>query len=255
MLSFQNELKDNGFVVLKSYYSQDEAADICKRLQEDENFTPFSDIMFEIRERVKPLFSITWKTDSLVTSFDGACIRTEGTVDSGLEWHIDSGRRNDPNRMCCIQGLVAFTDVTEESGGTSFLPRSHKYNEELSMRVDPNGEEDCWEFFSVSEKDPVFKKCNPPVFPLLKRGDVLLWDSRTVHKVLPTRPPHSERVAAYVCFSPSSECPPSIRRKRKRAVSEGISTTHWPTKFVDRGDERRGGRSLRSLHPQWRSYI
>ncbi|KAH8069557.1 hypothetical protein JL721_5867 [Aureococcus anophagefferens] len=75
-------------------------------------------------------------------------------------------------------------------------------------------------------------------------GDLLCWDSRTVHCSWPGdglldepgAPPAKAdqlptdrlaRAALYVSFTPRSLVPPDVAAKRRQAVADGATTTHW----------------------------
>ena len=126
-----------------------------------------------------------------------------------------------------------------ENGGTVLLHRSHVHHVGLSKRVDPDADSDAWEYFPVPPGDDIFSQCKKKVGVELSPGQMLLFDSRTVHRVRgPTDPLGTERVVAFVSMTPASFASKDTLRQRRQAFRLGIPTTHWPHRFVDRGDDR-----------------
>lgn len=61
-------------------------------------------------------------------------------------------------------------------------------------------------------------------------GDLILWDSRTVHW---NRAPTAEqiRVVVYVCYAPRSMASEGVLAARRRCWDEKLATTHWCVSF------------------------
>jgi ectoine hydroxylase-related dioxygenase (phytanoyl-CoA dioxygenase family) len=57
-------------------------------------------------------------------------------------------------------------------------------------------------------------------------GDLILWDSRTVHW---NRAPTAEqlRVVVYVCYAPRAMATEEVLATRKRCWENRLATTHW----------------------------
>jgi len=72
-----------------------------------------------------------------------------------------------------------------------------------------------------------------------KAGDLILWDSRTIHCNTPacTSPPAAGsvpelvRAVGYVCMTPRRWASCSTLRARRRAFAAGVGSTHWPHDF------------------------
>jgi len=71
-----------------------------------------------------------------------------------------------------------------------------------------------------------------------KAGDLLLWDSRTIHcnspatKIPETSTENLLRAVAYICMTPeASVTVEGTTWQRKRAYEMGITTSHWPHYF------------------------
>ena len=80
-------------------------------------------------------------------------------------------------------------------------------------------------------------------------GDLILWDSRTIHCNSPAIHPPSDaptgvdvpkasellRLVGYVCCTPRAWCTPVVMKHRAKAALELTTSTHWPHAFVPTG--------------------
>lgn len=103
------------------------------------------------------------------------------------------------------------------------------------------------DFLAVPEGDPILR-C-PGYLVRADPGDLILWDSRTIHCNGPALYPPSSapqgvavpgpedllRLVGYVCCTPSHWAAPSVRVKRAKAALELTTSTHWPHAFVPTG--------------------
>ena len=79
-----------------------------------------------------------------------------------------------------------------------------------------------------------------------KAGDLVLWDSRTMHCNTPAIEPPSAangysesellRAVVYVCMTPRRFASASTLSQRRRAALVGLGTTHWPHEFYPVAD-------------------
>jgi len=191
---------------------------------------------------LKRVFADVWGTDQLVTSFDGAGVfRPYGhdpnwkiqKTDQG--WcHVDQAHRK-PG-LHCVQGLITLKDATEDTGGLVVVPGSHRFFSSdilQNYKQSKNG----WNFIEVRANDPVLTEGKGgPKLVCAKAGDLILWDSRTIHcNTLPLRDNrellHGNdliRAVAYICMTPASWCSPDVAKYRANAFTRGVTTSHWP---------------------------
>uniref|UniRef100_A0A7S2MWM8 Uncharacterized protein n=1 Tax=Haptolina brevifila TaxID=156173 RepID=A0A7S2MWM8_9EUKA len=183
----------------------------------------------------------------------------------------------------CVQGLVNVGPQTSKStGGNVLIPHSHLIFDRWAQRYPEAtrslGGED---FFKIPPTDDLLspsadhllrvgkgnemrgnqmewaekmtdqQPARRPIVCLLERGDILLWDSRTVHCSTPgeleldQRPKEggnesaggaeasgeeSEllRAAAFVCMVPRHKASTKVLGQRKAAVRSRVTTTHRP---------------------------
>lgn len=196
-----------------------------------------------VQPGVKQAFQSIWGTAELFTSFDGgnafrpwAHGHPEWKTRNGW-YHVDQGR-NKPKK-CCVQGLVAVTAATEHTGGLVVIPESHH---DFAGVLERNGS--FGDFVSVRAGDPVLSRAAALI--CADAGDLVLWDSRTVHcntsGLTPGPPPDADaspellRIAGYVCMTPARWCSREVIERRREAFKFKQTTSHWPHEFVATGD-------------------
>ncbi|KAL7581812.1 hypothetical protein ACA910_022336 [Epithemia clementina (nom. ined.)] len=146
---------------------------------------------------------------SLLTSLDGIVLwpslSTPTTTGDAGWFHVDQNPCTKPN-FCSVQGLVNLLPTTPQTGGNALVVESHKFfphhyccrrcnNDNDNHDDDQNDHDDLPCLFYPQrllelngddwmEVDPLDQTVLNPdkiISCLLRPGDVLLWDSRTVH--------------------------------------------------------------------------
>ena len=80
-----------------------------------------------------------------------------------------------------ISGLVSLYPATKEVGGLTVIPDSHKQFEAIGHRLYSRNPS-RWglgDYISMPRDEPVLQ--DPAIIVQCQAGDLLLWDSRTVH--------------------------------------------------------------------------
>lgn len=196
-----------------------------------------------LQPAVRKVFSAIWETDSLLTSYDGACAfrpwgRHSEWITEGGWYHVDQGRTR-PNR-CCVQGVMLFTDATKHTGGLVVIPGSHK---EFGAVIERNATYSNGDYVPLSTWDPILAGGSAGMV-CAHAGDLLLWDSRTVHCNAPGIPNEAGgdddtkllRIAGYVCMTPAAWASPRVLELRRQAFETKKTTTHWPHTYCATGD-------------------
>jgi tetratricopeptide (TPR) repeat protein len=118
--------------------------------------------------------------DPLLTSFDGLALFRPPQLDAtwltrpALEWlHVDQG--SSKRGMVGIQGQLLLYDQDAASGGLVVVPGSHQRHEEL---VPEHRRKDYVRF---DADDARLDGLGPARLVCAAAGDLVLWDSRTVH--------------------------------------------------------------------------
>lgn len=229
-------MQRDGFEVVRGVLSEEEVKDFLRCIEKDYNTKPHvshSYAVWKLRthERVQAPFKRIYGTDSLCVGFDGVCLPNQGEGFT-LGWHVDQNASHDSSKLQNVQSIIALTPHDESTGGLQLKRGSHVKHADLTKGDVSRG----WEFVEVEEEDV---EEFDTVQPTLKRGDMCLWDSRLVHRVvLPTIQGGRGRGVAYMSFEPASNLTTSMRRRRMIAFKKGISTTHWASRLVDREEER-----------------
>lgn len=207
-----------------------------------------SDVLWYIRclPKVKEAFEQVFGTNDLITSYDGGNIfrpwhlqesDTYSKTHSGW-YHVDQGRLL-PG-FHCVQGLVTLKDVNAATGGFCCIPGSHLYHDQvLQGDISQNPERNYipipHDFHPVGVELPL-----PEILLNCKAGDLILWDSRTIHcntpalidPIIPSVESDSLlRMVCYVCMGPTSKATPEVLRQRIQLFEYGIGTNHWPHQF------------------------
>ncbi|HEX2590691.1 MAG TPA: phytanoyl-CoA dioxygenase family protein [Rhizomicrobium sp.] len=194
---------------------------------------------------LKKSFAAIWDTDELLVSFDGMAlwrpwaIEPSWKTNRGGSWlHIDQHPITRPGKQC-VQGLVNLLPISPKTGGNVLIPGSHKkfasipdvYPQRLGkvpLSVD---------HFRFPSDDPMLTG-TPPIMCHMEAGDLLLWDSRTIHcssaaLETPDAKPELMRAVSLVCMMPKRLTSPEVLEQRRRAVDGVISTTNWTDKFIN----------------------
>jgi len=193
--------------------------------------------------KVAEIFARIWHTDELLTSFDGCGtlrppeLHKKYITRAGW-YHIDQNGYNKKGRIC-VQGLLNFFPSGDLDGGLVVVPGSHKIFEKLFKKYDNMGNSD---YVKMDRDIPELWREYHPIKVNLSPGDFACWDSRTVHC---NHPAYSQpeiykpeagklrRLVAYVCMTPTKFATQldELKAKRLEAVSQGITSTHWPHEF------------------------
>eukprot|EP01121_Diplochlamys_sp_Union-15-3_P020787 TRINITY_DN8209_c0_g1_i4.p1 TRINITY_DN8209_c0_g1~~TRINITY_DN8209_c0_g1_i4.p1 ORF type:complete len:318 (+),score=51.19 TRINITY_DN8209_c0_g1_i4:37-954(+) len=186
--------------------------------------------------KVKAVFQKIWKAEDMIVSMDSLLLwkpwwlnsawtpRTEGL-------HIDQNPFSKPDK-CCVQGMVCLYEVTEGTGGLEVVPRSHtKESQDLLRATSPrlNG---IGDFCIIMPRSKVITHRK---LILAQPGDLILWDSRTIHggKVgtggnSTKENPVLARMSQTVCMLPRHTASKDVLEVRREGFEKGYGFSHWP---------------------------
>ena len=194
-----------------------------RRLKKDPRV--HSKTMWKLRFEVKKHFEKLWNTSDLVCCFGG------NVIDSGnwtLPWHVDQNSTHG-NQIRAVQGILALSN----SNATQLLAGSHKYFQSLSYRRTSKKPYE-WEYYEIPDHDFIWKKGLNIETPQLNAGDLLIFDSRVLHRVIK----HNKRSVAYISMVPRKFLSNLIERLRKKAYKRNNYTTHWCEKLMINGADK-----------------
>ena len=204
--------------------------------------------------RLKEVFTKFWGTEELIVSLDGMIIwrpwsEEEDRRPGSSKLHMDQNPAKKPGFQC-VQGMLPLFPVTPHVGGTMVVPRSHLMQTELlSRHKNMSGEPDR-DYRVINPCDPL--QGEEVLVPLMP-GDLLLWDSRLVHsgKVGPgiddVNPSTLARASMCVTMGPRDKASREVLTRRKNAVTEGWTFSHWP--WEARGTAGQVSAEERAIYP------
>lgn len=219
-----------------------------------------SDFLWYLRTlpNVQKVFAKIWKTNDLLVSFDSAGIFRPWN--HGFRkticgwWHVDQGRGKKGRHA--VQGLVSLYDADCRTGGLTVVPQSHlRFNEVVEDQQNPEVD-----YCTVQPYCSVLQEL-PRRLVCCKAGDLVIWDSRTVHANAPApQQPICERgrllrAVGYICMVPAKFATSEVLKGRRSAYEYRVGTSHWPQKLDlgEAGDE--APRSLNDASPDVRALV
>ena len=265
---FQTELREKGFVVLKGAISRDRAVkyqekayDWLKSFGTDLDFNnpetwikenlPLQNgirafgsycvthekFMWDARMEsgVLEAFSKIWGTDELLVSFDCLNITFPNRKDmpSRKPWeHIDQSPFK--RGVHCVQGIINLSTSGPEDGGLVVYPGSHKLNDEFfdtHPLLNPSGR-DLY-IFTKEELDWFEQRGLRPHKVCADVGDLILWDSRTIHYGSdPTEKGKTIRTAIYATYMPARLATPEQLQLKKQTFEKFGFSFQWPFDYL-----------------------
>ena len=145
------------------------------------------------------------------------------------------------------------------------VPRSHHLHSELVL---PHRKRD---FVRFGANDPRLAGLGDARLVCGRAGDLILWDSRTVHASAPADAssplpreidgrPRLSRAACMICMVPAPTHlarRPSLPLERMRLIERACTTTHWPqeSKVTSQGPPGAGVGHIRHLPPEARALV
>mmetsp|Transcript_11874 Transcript_11874/g.21703 ORF Transcript_11874/g.21703 Transcript_11874/m.21703 type:complete len:351 (-) Transcript_11874:124-1176(-) len=191
-----------------------------------------SDLSWFVRTRhaVFGTFRQLWQTDELLTSFDGLNIfrpwhKHDFLKTEGNWYHVDQGRSKVGRHA--VQGLVTLYDQDASTGGLVVIPGSHHRHQEVLRYA-----KDDADFVVPGDSSSVMSM--PKRLVTSRAGDLILWDSRTVHCNTPAvstpTAPGSRllRACVYVCMTPKAWADKRTLEDRRKGYEIRVTTSHWP---------------------------
>jgi len=177
-------------------------------------------------------FAKLWGTEELLVSFDAINITFPNRADKerlgGWE-HVDQS----PMRkgLHCVQGIINLSHAGPNDGGLVVYPGSHALVEEFFATQTDKSTWKPRDFYMFDEEQLKFftsrglkphKICAEP-------GDLILWDSRTIHYGSEPEPSSNTiRMVIYAAYTPAKLAKPDALKVKADIFNIWGCTTHWP---------------------------
>ncbi|TYJ53001.1 hypothetical protein B9479_006378 [Cryptococcus floricola] len=164
-------------------------------------------------------------------------------TDRAAPWpHVDQNPRR--RHKHCIQGIANIAPNGPLDGGLKVLSHSVQHFDaffDAHPELEPEGGWPAGDFFMHREEDVGWLKDRGCEWVKVEAGpgDLILWDSRTVHYGAVAEGDRP-RVATYLCYKPAQDGKPDKLEARKQAFAEWAGTTHDPLEFTVRGTNTLG---------------
>ncbi|KAH8929797.1 hypothetical protein BT69DRAFT_1276014 [Atractiella rhizophila] len=172
-----------------------------------------------------------WGTAELLVSFDAINVSLPKRKDGaeGLKFwpHID--QKIDIAGFDCPQGIVNLTKVEPQDGGLVVLSGSSALFEEYWSTEGPNFHDKDRKFTEEHLKWFYERGCEW-VKVAANPGDLIIWDSRTIHYGAPAEGDRT-RVVFYACYAPRQSITPENLELRKEMFNGWQISGHHPTRI------------------------
>lgn len=176
-------------------------------------------------------FAKIWGTDELLVSFDSLNVSFPGRKDRKPRppWpHVDQSPFK--KGLHCVQGIINLSHAGKEDGSLMLLPKSNKFQEKFfDLQTDRSTwETKDWRRFSEKEMTWFADQGLTPIKVTAEPGDLILWDSRTVHwGGEPTDKSDVIRTVMYASYSPAKLATKEALDEKARVFRAHGATTHW----------------------------
>jgi len=177
-----------------------------------------------IHPKILKIFQYLWNTEDLIVSYDGVCYipETQYKNNSHKSWiHVDQAPIY--KEFKCYQSFISFTDNQYKTlvvyQGSHLLFQEYFKNDNITQ--------DNWKTidYEYLEKNKDKRKILN-----IKKGDLVIWDSRTFHQCQYGDIYNEEfRLVQYLSYYPKHHIDNTIenQEKRKRYFIDNITTSHW----------------------------
>lgn len=183
-------------------------------------------------------FALLWGTKKLLVSFDSLNITLPNRKDIPRRpaWeHIDQS----PLRkgLHCVQGIINLSVSGPEDGGLVVYPGSHALNDEF---FNTQTDKSTWSpmdryLFNKEQLSWFVERGVHPVKVCAEVGDLILWDSRTIHYGSePTPESRNIRTVIYAAYTPARLASSEALATKAEVFRAYGTTTHWPHDNIEK---------------------
>ena len=241
------ELTNNGYTIIPNVYNEEEIIEYWSlfnkwheqvpELEEHHSLIDYNGIYkhhevghqrFAWLARTNPkilnIFKQLWKTDELVTGFDGCCYYPPNYQGKHSFWiHTDQSSRK--KGVHCYQSILSMTNNIQRSfivyKGSHLLHENYFKDNNIDEPRD-------WYIF---DEDYINTLEDSKEILKINEGDLLIWDSRTYHQnTCGNYCCCEERLVQYLCYLPKDNEKNDTKQQnqRKKYFEKLRTTSHWP---------------------------
>ncbi|CAE7878478.1 hypothetical protein AK812_SmicGene13600 [Symbiodinium microadriaticum] len=183
---------------------------------------------------VKEAFARIWGSSDLIVSMDALLIWRPWWREAAWRpctegLHLDQNPFSKPE-FETVQGMVPLLPVSAETGGLEVVPRSHTPDAKAEL---------CREFPYLRYSGdwcPLNRSFEDAMLLLAEPGDLILWDSRTIHGgrvgdglvSSPLAPSSLARLSVTVAMVPRARATPEVLQARREGFLKGRIFNHSP---------------------------
>lgn len=166
-----------------------------------------------------------------ICSFDSLNVTLPNLKPVRDPWpHVDQAPRK--RGLHCVQGIINLSHAGPNDGSLVVIPGSHKVIEEFfDTQTDPS----TWEwkdnrYFSNADMEWFQRRGVEPVKVLAEPGDLIVWDSRTIHWGGEPEPEKSNTIRSviYAAYAPVRMASKEALEEKQKVYQLHGATTHWP---------------------------
>jgi ectoine hydroxylase-related dioxygenase (phytanoyl-CoA dioxygenase family) len=175
-------------------------------------------------------FQKVWGTNELLVSFDSLNVTLPNLKKARAPWpHVDQAPRK--RGLHCIQGIINLSHAGPEDGSLVVVSGSSALTEEF---FDNHTDPATWEwkdnrYFDEKDMEWFFARGCKVTKVLAEPGDLILWDSRTIHwGGEPTEKSNTVRTVIYAAYAPAKLASSAAIEEKQKIWNVWGATTHWP---------------------------
>lgn len=184
------------------------------------------------------IFAKFWdvEPEDLLVSFDGFSFHPPPEVTGRGHYRGNTWYHTDQSFLRpdfeCVQTWVTAEDVEEGDATLAFYEGSNKYHAEFEKIFETKDKSDWHKLTPDQEQFYIEKGCQEKRIKCPK-GSLVAWDSRTIHcgsESFKNRKKKKWRSVVYLCYQPRSLAKEAMLKKKRKALNDLRTTSHWPAK-------------------------
>jgi ectoine hydroxylase-related dioxygenase (phytanoyl-CoA dioxygenase family) len=182
--------------------------------------------------KVVDVFRAIYQCTQLLVSFDGMSFGMK-PEDTGRGWEHATWLHTDQSftkpDFACIQSWLTALDVDAGDATLAVLRGSHKYHAEFAQAFGVTDKSNWYKLQPEQQAWYLAKGCEL-VHVECKAGDMVLWDSRTIHSgKCPSKGRLNPklRMVVYVSMQPRAVATERDLKRKREAFDAGRTTSHW----------------------------